>query len=456
MMRLLRGALLLVLATVALLSAGSPAVAAAGAPLPSSVVAGLLMPVDPGEPPGRELTAEEIAEMARASAAAKKAREEAEADEKRKAAIQKRCNELAIEKSHSPEVAAHIAAGGDAACTGDPDKPCSLDNPHLGCTEEEIEQKECDEGKFWNPVEKFLKQWSCTMRQTTVNMMQNTVAIWTDEPEPTSTTAQTYTRPSGKPAQVTSDGTAHNVDPTTQFVQKALYPAAMLVALAGVLWQAILLIITRRAEPVVDILRGLFTTVLWVGVGLSGPSVAAGIADAFTEWILYVFNEPNGDKAAGMMMEISFVGSVAGAIGDTIVTLVMFCVIWVVALVQWLIFLWRDAGILLLSGATILAAAGSFTASTRQWLPKLLANLLALIVYKPVAILLFCAAGVMYETGGTSLGNWLMGVMMMIASIVALPTLMKMFSWATGSVGAGGLQAAGNAATTYALYGRDR
>src|SRR4051794_16544320 len=63
-------------------------------------------------------------------------------------------------------------------------------------------------------------------------------------------------------------------------------PITVLVATLGLLWQAVLLTITRKGEPLLQALRGLGTLVLWSAVGIVGTQLALRASDAYPFWIL--------------------------------------------------------------------------------------------------------------------------------------------------------------------------
>ncbi|MBN9757828.1 hypothetical protein DMP14_20780 [Pseudonocardia sp. Ae707_Ps2] len=58
-------------------------------------------------------------------------------------------------------------------------------------------------------------------------------------------------------------------------------------------------------------------------------------------------------------------------------------------LIQWLFLLFRQGGILVLVALLPLAAAGVLTNATRRWLPTMVAWLIGLVVYKPLAALIY-------------------------------------------------------------------
>jgi hypothetical protein len=100
-----------------------------------------------------------------------------------------------------------------------------------------------------------------------------------------------------------------------------------------------------------------------------------------------------------------------------------------------LFMMFREGTVVILAGLTVLAAAGQFTGATRTWLSKVLGWMLALICYKPAAALVYASA--LTLTGESAdVRTVFVGLSMMLISIVALPALMRLFTWTTGSLGA--------------------
>ena len=118
----------------------------------------------------------------------------------------------------------------------------------------------------------------------------------------------------------------------------------------------------------------------------------------------------------------------------------------VLSVVQAGLMLFRQAALVILAGVLPLAAAGSVAPMTRGWVRKVAAWMLALIFYKPAAAAVYATAFTMIGSGGTRTA--LMGFVMLAVSVVALPALMKFFTWTTGTIGgtSGGGQILGTAA----------
>ena len=119
----------------------------------------------------------------------------------------------------------------------------------------------------------------------------------------------------------------------------------------------------------------------------------------------------------------------------------------VLALVQAVLMLFRQAALIILAAVLPLAAAGSVAPATRTWVRKITAWMLALICYKPAAAAVYAAAFTMIGSG-RGIRAALTGFVMLALSVLALPVLMKFFTWTTGTVASagGGGQFLGSAA----------
>src|SRR5215218_6858283 len=66
---------------------------------------------------------------------------------------------------------------------------------------------------------------------------------------------------------------ASGASPAAQ-VRGWMLPITALVAVLGILWQAITMVITRKGEPLLTIGKGLFSVALWGVVGIAGTQLA--------------------------------------------------------------------------------------------------------------------------------------------------------------------------------------
>ena len=95
--------------------------------------------------------------------------------------------------------------------------------------------------------------------------------------------------------------------------------------------------------------------------------------------------------------------------------------------------LFRQGALIVLAGVLPLAAAGMLTPATRRWFPRVTGWMLALIFYKPAAAMVYATAFTMIGTGKDP-RTVLMGFTMVFLSLLALPVLMRLFTWTTGHV----------------------
>ncbi|RJK95921.1 hypothetical protein [Vallicoccus soli] len=213
-----------------------------------------------------------------------------------------------------------------------------------------------------------------------------------------------------------------------------LWWLALAVAAAGVAWQGLRMAISRKPDPLVDIGRGLVTLALWAGIGVAGPAAALRAGDAFSSWVL---EEASRGQVADRLVRLAGLGGVDSAGAVILFGLVMM----VAGIVQAVIMVFREGAVVILAGVVVLAAAGNFTAYGRPWLMKVLTWMVALIAYKPVAALVYATALTLAGEGEDP-RTVVVGLTMMALSIVALPALMKFFTWAGGTAsGIGGAAA---------------
>src|SRR4051812_42084136 len=205
---------------------------------------------------------------------------------------------------------------------------------------------------------------------------------------------------------------------------------ALVVAVGEVIWQGILLTVTRRPEPALDVGRGLFTLALWSALGIIGPAAALRAGDAFSVWVL---DAAAHGHAADRLIRLASLSGIDSAGAGILLGLLMM----LAGLAQAVLMMFREGALVILAGVVVLAAAGSMTRATRPWLPKVLGWMLALICYKPAAALVYASAITLVGEGDDP-RTIFVGLTMMLLAIVALPVLMRLFTWATGAATSGG------------------
>jgi hypothetical protein len=205
---------------------------------------------------------------------------------------------------------------------------------------------------------------------------------------------------------------------------------AAAVAAGGIIWQGVLLAVSRRSQHALDVGRGLFTLALWSAVGIAGPAAALRAGDAFSVWVL---DTSAHGQAADRLVSLASLNGIQSPGAVIVLGLLMM----LAGLAQAVLMMFREGALVILSGVVVLAAAGSMTHATRPWLPKVIGWMLALICYKPAAALVYATA-ITLVGEGTDPRTVIVGLTMMLLALVALPMLMKLFTWASGSATGGG------------------
>ncbi|GAA3239579.1 hypothetical protein GCM10017691_40880 [Pseudonocardia petroleophila] len=231
--------------------------------------------------------------------------------------------------------------------------------------------------------------------------------------------------------------TTDSVDPRDSAVIAAQGATSWVVGavlVGSVLVQAIRLILSRKAEPLIMVASGLFRFAVVSALGLTTLHLALQAGDALAVQLL-------ADAANNFAL---FMVDALTAPGDNMfVTLIVAVLAAILSLVQWLLMAMRQAGLLVLAAMLPLAASGSLTKSTRGWLDKLIVWLLAMVLYKPAAAFIYYI-GFSYLSSPNSnapgdVSTQIAGIMVLLLAVIAMPIMLKFFSWSgTQIAGSGG------------------
>lgn len=221
-------------------------------------------------------------------------------------------------------------------------------------------------------------------------------------------------------------------EPSVQAVQHWLMPVTVAVALGATLAGAAKMTLTRKANPLVDVGAGLAVLVVTLAVGVLLPALLLRAGDAWSSWVL---TESAGGRFGRRLTEVLSLQSAPP------IDVIMFGTAAIaLTFVQAILMAFRQVAVVVLAGVLPLSAAGMLAPSTRRWFRRTTGWMLAFIFYKP-------AAAAVYATAFTLVGNGrdtqtiVIGFAMVFLSLLALPALMKFFTWATVSVdspGSGG------------------
>lgn len=197
----------------------------------------------------------------------------------------------------------------------------------------------------------------------------------------------------------------------------------------------------QRLSPSQDLFRSLLTLTVVSGAGLAAIQLAVIAADSLASWILSS-STAGTDFGQNLVTLIALSGATTGALGP-IVVIVLGSIAMLASLVQIALMVLRAGMLVLLAGIFPLSASFTNTATGKAWFQKCLSWLIAFILYKPAAAIVYATAfqlvgSDLSNDDGTGLLKIITGVVMMLLALSALPALMRFLAPMVSQVGGGG------------------
>ena len=214
-------------------------------------------------------------------------------------------------------------------------------------------------------------------------------------------------------------------EPAVGQLQRWILPIAVAVAVFGMIIAGGRMALTRKANPLIDVGTGLVVIAATSAVGVLLPSLLVRAGDAWSSWVLQA---STGGQFASRLTSML---TLSGASPAVIVVLGIVAII--ITAIQAVLMLFREGALVILAGLLPLAAAGMLAPGTRTWFRRVTGWMLALIFYKPTAAAVYATAFSMIGAGKNA-STILVGFAMVGLSLLALPVLMRLFSWTTGQV----------------------
>lgn len=254
----------------------------------------------------------------------------------------------------------------------------------------------------------------------------------------------------GTPALTSAPGGSTGSDPVL-FLQNSLYFWTASLAVLSVLVGAGKMMIERRGAPLRDLVRSLATLIVVSGAGVAGVGLLTVAADQFSAWIIKnsTYGTSFNDNITAMLAL-----SATSPIGAIMIILLGLIAI-LASVMQIVLMIVRGGLLVILTGIFPTAAAFTNTESGRGWFKKCSAWLIAFILYKPAAAIIYATAfqlsgsKIFGNAGdgkdfGSALLTTVTGLALMIIALFAMPALMRFVTPMVGAVtGGGGSMAAG-------------
>jgi type IV secretion system protein TrbL len=210
-------------------------------------------------------------------------------------------------------------------------------------------------------------------------------------------------------------------DSAAVWVNEHVAYLVMATMVGTMIYSGIRIALYSRSGDVVNLAETLLRTVL-VSL-LAGTLITTGlqVSDMWARWIV---DEANLDLSVAVLS--------SGVVAQGVV-LILALVVIITQVVQLGFMVVRNAVIVILAGTLTWAAAASGTQMGRQWFQKSISWLIAFILYKPTAALIYATA--FRLASSDDLMSQLSGIFLMILSVFALPALMRLIMPVTAAIG---------------------
>lgn len=249
-------------------------------------------------------------------------------------------------------------------------------------------------------------------------------------------------------------------------VQDQILPLVAIIAICGLITASARLAWTRRAEPLTNVLSGILTLAITTFLGLAVAQLLINLSDSISNRLIEDTVSTGAlDIDDGLVennlqvLAYAFFAFFMGVIG----------IFFLIA--QMAFMLLRDASLIVLAGVLPLAAVGKMLPGT-QWFEKITGWMLALIFYKPCAVMVLWVGFTLLEGGGAGDGSGMtedlspdqgpeaidigsgddhdgatiggmldiaytmtMGVIVLGLGLLAMPVMVKLFDFTVGHVG---------------------
>lgn len=254
--------------------------------------------------------------------------------------------------------------------------------------------------------------------------------------------------PAPEVGQMSADGSSAHPTGAVAWIWEQTEWYAIALAMLGLMVGACRLMIMHRGEDLQQLMHDLLRFVLTVSLGLPSIILLTAWSDEAAEGIIESAMGVDPDEGLSAMLGIASLTQAGSAMIFVLGTVAL-----LVSLFQIAVLIIRGGMLVLVVGFLPIAAAGMGTQTGRQMHPKLVGWILAFILYKPVAALIFGAGMVLIKSpsfGGNEDNVMLSistGLAIVAMSVLALPALMKLcvpaVAAAAGGRGAGMFLAAG-------------
>jgi type IV secretion system protein TrbL len=220
-------------------------------------------------------------------------------------------------------------------------------------------------------------------------------------------------------------------------LQAHLWFYMLVAASLSVMVGMVRLMMARDTQPADDTLKSLIRLLVVAGAGTTLVQLSLNAGDSFSNWLLEAAT--GGDFKTAVTKYLAISGTMPGG---ALLIIILGLLSLIACLVQVALMILRSGLLVVMTGVLPLASANTNTDWGMNWYHKSLGWLAAFVLYKPVASIIYATCFWMISGGAFgdqqgSIAGPMVGFVFMIASIVALPALMKFAVPAVSAMGSG-------------------
>lgn len=239
---------------------------------------------------------------------------------------------------------------------------------------------------------------------------------------------------------------AMNLSGSVGFIQDQTFYLTLAVAALSVMIAGAQMAWSQRAEPARELLKGLLTLAVVTASGVTILNVLIRGTDALA---VQIIDSAIGDDFQTDVLKLLALDNRASSgtspvwLGGNVILIIVGGVVAIIVnLIQVMLMVLRTGMLFLMAGILPLSAAFLNTETGKNFFQKVIAWTLAFAFYKPAAALIYGLAIKMSTTGvwegDGGLIQFAAGLMMIIASVFALPVLIGFLSPVLGSMSSNG------------------
>jgi type IV secretion system protein TrbL len=240
-------------------------------------------------------------------------------------------------------------------------------------------------------------------------------------------------------------GSSGAPSPPVSYLQSHLHWYVGAAAIFSVLIGCMRMAWEQKMHHGAEMVKGILLLMIVTAVSLTTIQMLVTVADEFSTWILSqalggVGAAELGATFAAQLGTMLGVSTLVGGPVPIMLAIVLGCFALIASIIQAFLMVVRGGMLVVLTGVLPLTFSFWGTEAGKNWSKRSVSWLIAFILYKPAAAIVYATAfQLVSTTGGTGgLVNVFTGITLMFLALLALPALMRFVTPMVGGIAAGG------------------